>query len=76
MFPSPSLASPNLGHDVRSPLTTDSRFSRGVEGLMIDVTHTVTIDRPVSEVFDFVTESSNEPKWDVDVQEVNRRRAR
>jgi uncharacterized protein YndB with AHSA1/START domain len=37
---------------------------------MIDVTHTVTIDRPVSEVFDFVAESSNEPKWDVDVQEV------
>ena len=37
---------------------------------MIDVTHTVTIDRPVSEVFDFVAESSNEPKWDIDVQEV------
>ena len=37
---------------------------------MIDVTHTVTIDRPISEVFDFVAESSNEPKWDVDVQEV------
>ena len=37
---------------------------------MIDVTHTVTIDRPVGEVFDFVAESSNEPKWDIDVQEV------
>jgi ligand-binding SRPBCC domain-containing protein len=37
---------------------------------MIDVTHTVTIDRPVNEVFDFVAESSNEPKWDVDVQKV------
>jgi len=37
---------------------------------MIDVTHTVTINRPVSEVFDFVAESSNEPKWDIDVQEV------
>jgi uncharacterized protein YndB with AHSA1/START domain len=37
---------------------------------MIDVTHTVTIDRPVSEVFDFVAESSNEPTWDIDVQEV------
>jgi len=39
---------------------------------MIDVTHTVTIDRPVSEVFGFVAESSNEPRWDVDVQEVVR----
>jgi uncharacterized protein YndB with AHSA1/START domain len=39
---------------------------------MIDVTHTVTIDRPVGEVFDFVAESSNEPKWDVDVQQVVR----
>src|ERR1043166_6623368 len=37
---------------------------------MIDVTHTVTIDRPVSEVFNFVAETSNEPKWDIDVQEV------
>ena len=37
---------------------------------MIDVTHTVTINRPVSEVFDFVAESSNEPKWDIDVQKV------
>jgi ligand-binding SRPBCC domain-containing protein len=51
-------------------LTDDNRFSRVLEGPMIDVTHTVTIDRPVSEVFDFVAESSNEPKWDVDVQEV------
>jgi len=42
----------------------------GLERPMIDVTHTVTIDRPVSEVFDFVAESSNEPKWDVDVEEV------
>ena len=37
---------------------------------MIDTTHTVTIDRPISEVFDFVAESSNEPRWDIDVQEV------
>lgn len=37
---------------------------------MMDVTHTVIIDRPVSEVFDFVAESSNEPKWDIDVQKV------
>src|SRR5262245_34454943 len=36
---------------------------------MIDVMHTVTIDRPVGEVFDFVAESSNEPKWDIDVRE-------
>jgi uncharacterized membrane protein len=44
---------------------------------MIDVTHTVTIDRPVSEVFDFVAESSNEPRWDIDVRRSsNRRRAR
>ena len=39
---------------------------------MIDVTHTVTIDRPVGEVFEFVAESSNEPEWDIDVQEVVR----
>ena len=41
-----------------------------VEEPMIDLTHAVTIDRSVSEVFDFVAESSNEPRWDVDVQEV------
>jgi hypothetical protein len=30
----------------------------------------VTIDRPVREVFDFVAESSNEPKWTSTFQEV------
>ena len=39
---------------------------------MIDATHTVTIDRPVDEVFDFVAESSNEPRWNVDVADVIR----
>lgn len=39
---------------------------------MIDQTHTVTINRPVSEVFDFVAEPSNEPMWHFDVQEVVR----
>jgi uncharacterized protein YndB with AHSA1/START domain len=39
---------------------------------MIDMTHTVTIDRPVDEVFDFVAEPSNEPKWHFDVKEVVR----
>lgn len=39
---------------------------------MIDQTHTVTIDRPVSEVFDFVAEPSNEPKFHFDVKEVVR----
>lgn len=41
---------------------------------MIDLTHTVTIDRPVDEVFGFVAEPSNEPKWHFDVQEVVRPR--
>lgn len=39
---------------------------------MIDQTHTVTIHRPVGEVFDFVAEPSNETKWHFDVQEVVR----
>lgn len=39
---------------------------------MIDQSHTVTIDRPVGEVFDFVAELSNEPKWDLHVREVVR----
>jgi uncharacterized protein YndB with AHSA1/START domain len=56
-----------MTYDRHQATTLDSVTS---EGLMIDVTHTVTIDRRVSEVFEFVAESSNEPKWDVDVQEV------
>jgi len=39
---------------------------------MIDQAHTVTINRPVSEVFNFVAEPSNETKWHFDVQEVVR----
>lgn len=39
---------------------------------MIDQSHTVTIDRPVGEVFDFVAEPSNEPTWHFDVREVVR----
>lgn len=39
---------------------------------MIDQSHTVTINRPVGEVFDFVAELSNEPKWDFHVREVIR----
>lgn len=39
---------------------------------MIDQTHTVTIERPVGEVFDFVAEPSNEPRWHFDVKEVVR----
>lgn len=39
---------------------------------MIDQSHTVTIERPVAEVFDFVAEPSNEPKWHFDVREVVR----
>lgn len=39
---------------------------------MIDQSHTVTIDRPVGDVFDFVAEPSNEPKWHFDVREVVR----
>lgn len=39
---------------------------------MIDETHTVTIKRPVQEVFDFVADPSNEPDWHFDVKEVLR----
>lgn len=39
---------------------------------MIDETHTVTINRPVKEVFDFVADPSNEPDWHFDVTEVLR----
>lgn len=39
---------------------------------MIDETHTVTINRPVKEVFDFVANPSNEPDWHFDVREVLR----
>jgi len=41
---------------------------------MIDETHTVTINRPVNEVFDFVADPSNEPDWHFDVTEVLRPR--
>jgi len=34
---------------------------------MIAATHTVEIDRPVSEVFDYVIDQRNEPKWHTDV---------
>lgn len=39
---------------------------------MIDETHTVTISRPVNEVFDFVADPSNETAWHFDVKEVLR----
>lgn len=39
---------------------------------MIDQTHTVTINRPVDEVFDFVAEPSNEPRYHLEVREVLR----
>lgn len=39
---------------------------------MIDETHTVTIGRPVKEVFDFVANPSNDPDWHLDVKEVLR----
>jgi uncharacterized protein YndB with AHSA1/START domain len=42
------------------------------EQTMIDETHTVTINRPVNEVFDFVANPSNEPDWHYDVKEVLR----
>jgi uncharacterized protein YndB with AHSA1/START domain len=37
----------------------------------ITATHTVDIERPTSEVFDFVADQANEPKWHTDVLEVN-----
>lgn len=39
---------------------------------MIDETHTVTINRPVNEVFDFVADPANETDWHFDVKEVIR----
>lgn len=40
---------------------------------MIDKTHSVTINRPVNEVFDYVADGSNEPEWHYDVKEVHRK---
>ncbi len=40
---------------------------------MITATHTVEIDRPVSEVFDYVSDQRNEPKWHTDVLEAEPR---
>ncbi len=37
---------------------------------MIDQKHTVVIDRPVDEVFAYVADPTNEPKWHLDVLEV------
>lgn len=34
---------------------------------MFTVTESVTIDRPVDEVFDFLTDGGNRPKWDASV---------
>lgn len=39
---------------------------------MIDETHTVTINRPVNQVFDYVADPLNEPDWHFDVKEVRR----
>jgi uncharacterized protein YndB with AHSA1/START domain len=38
---------------------------------MIETQASVTIDRPVQEVFDYVTEPANEPRWQFDVIEVS-----
>lgn len=37
---------------------------------MIDLEHSVLIDRPVDEVFAYVADQTNEPKWHTDVLEV------
>lgn len=39
---------------------------------MVTVKNSVTINRPPEEVFAFVTEPSNEPKWHTDVLEARR----
>ncbi|HUH07728.1 MAG TPA: SRPBCC family protein [Egibacteraceae bacterium] len=39
---------------------------------MIDVTASITIDRPVDEVFAYVNEPANEPHWHTDVLEATR----
>lgn len=38
---------------------------------MITAEHTVQIDQPVGDVFAFVADQSNEPKWHTDVLEVH-----
>lgn len=38
---------------------------------MIRAVHAVDIGRPVEEVFDYVTDQTNEPKWHTDVLEVD-----
>ena len=39
---------------------------------MVDIANSVTIDRPVAEVFAFVTDLSNEPAWHTDLLEARR----
>ncbi len=36
---------------------------------MFTVTETIDVDRPVGEVFDFVTDGANRPRWDASVIE-------
>lgn len=38
---------------------------------MIKLEHTVVIDRPVADVFAYVADQTNEPKWHTDVVEVS-----
>lgn len=38
---------------------------------MLDVEHKVSINRPVTEVFEYVADQSNETKWHTDVLEVD-----
>jgi uncharacterized protein YndB with AHSA1/START domain len=39
---------------------------------MIDVSESVTIDRPVEEVFAYVTDTSNDPTWHTDILEARK----
>lgn len=39
---------------------------------MVDITNSITINRPVADVFDYVTDLSNEPAWHTDLLEARR----
>lgn len=57
---------PDPANDSRAQLADAGRGAG-----MIHLAHSVDIARPVAQVFAFLTDQSNEPKWHTDVIEVN-----
>ena len=40
---------------------------------MVETTHSITIERPVDQVFDYVTDTANDPAWHTDVLEARKK---